>query len=213
METVDIILASMNVGKARELSRLFAEPRVHLVSMREFVPAGFEVEETGVTFEENAWLKALQVCKVTGRPALADDSGIEVDALGGRPGVYSARYARAGASDDENNRLLLRELAGTPAEMRTARFRCVLALAVPGQLGPVKVASAEGTVEGRIAAEARGAHGFGYDPLFLPDHFRGRTTAEISAEEKDQISHRGVAARAMVPQLARWLESADRFSL
>jgi XTP/dITP diphosphohydrolase len=205
MARVEIVVASMNEKKAQELNRLCSEPRLHLVSMRAFVPPGFEVEETGATFEENAWLKALHVCEVTGMPALADDSGLEVDALGGRPGVYSARYARIGASDQENNQLLLRELSATPHEKRTARFRCVLAFAAPGAQGPVKVASVDGVVEGRIATEERGRNGFGYDPLFLPLEFPGRTTAEISPEEKDRISHRGAAARALLPRLIDWL--------
>src|SRR5690606_27617112 len=153
MTKAEIVVASMNAKKAQELTRLFSEPRIDLVSMSTLVPAGFEVEETGVTFEENAWLKAMKVCEVTGKPALADDSGLEVDALGGRPGVYSARYARVGASDEENNRLLLRELGGTPLERRTARFRCVLAFAVPGAQGPVRWAAVDGVVEGRIASE------------------------------------------------------------
>lgn len=211
--TTEIVLASSNVGKVRELSRLLCEPRIALVSMKDLVPPGFEVAEDGRTFEENAWKKALEVCEVTGLPALADDSGIEVDALGGRPGVHSARYAGVGAGDDENNRQLLRELDGTPMEGRTARFRCVLAFAAPAGEGARKVALSSGAMEGRILTSARGDNGFGYDPLFEPVRWPGRTTAEITPDEKNEISHRAAAARAMLPWLTRWLENPDRVAL
>lgn len=208
--TIEIVLASTNQGKVRELTRLFDEPRLRLVSMSGLVPSGFEVDETGATFEENAWLKALEVCRATGRPALADDSGIEVDALGGRPGVYSARYAGVGASDQANNELLLQELGSAPREKRTARFRCVLAFAVPGPQGPIKLARAAGAIEGRILSAPRGENGFGYDPLFEPLRWPGRTTAEISPEEKNEISHRAEAARALLPALKSWLDTQSR---
>lgn len=208
--TIEIVLASTNQGKVRELARLFDEPRIRLVSMSGLVPPDFEVDETGTTFEENAWLKAISVCRVTGRPALADDSGIEVDALGGRPGVYSARYAGVGAGDLANNDLLLRELGDLPPEKRTARFRCVLAFAAPGPGGSTRVASSAGVIEGRILASPRGENGFGYDPLFEPVRWPGRTTAEITPDEKNEISHRAEAARAMLPALTRWLETASR---
>lgn len=201
-----IVLASGNPGKVKELARLFAEPRIELVSQKGLVPPGFEVEETGTTFEENAWLKALAVCEQTGLPALADDSGLEVDALGKRPGVYSARYAGVGATDEQNNALLLRELEGTKAEERTARFRCVLALAVPSPEGPRRIASASGAVEGRIIEKARGENGFGYDPLFEQFEWPGLTTAEISPEQKNRISHRGAAAKAILGSLREWLD-------
>lgn len=213
MRTIEIVLASTNEGKVRELTRLFDEPRLRLVSMVGLVPRGFEVEETGSTFEENAWKKACEVCSATGLPALADDSGIEVDALGGRPGVYSARYAGVGAGDEANNRLLLRELGDTPVDLRTARFRCVLALAVPGAQGPQRVAVHAGVIEGRILTAPRGENGFGYDPLFEPVSFPGRTTAEITPDEKNEISHRAEAARALFPSLLRWLDELDRVTL
>lgn len=211
--TTEIVLASSNEGKVRELTRLLCEPRIRLVSMKDLVSPGFEVEETGSTFEENAWLKALEVCRVTGLPALADDSGIEVDALGGRPGVYSARYAGVGAGDEANNQLLLRELGDTPVERRTARFRCVLAFAAPGIGGPSKVAIEAGVIEGRILFTPRGVNGFGYDPLFEPQRWPGFTTAEISPEQKNEISHRALAVRAMLPSLLRWLVEPDRVTL
>lgn len=203
----------MNEGKVRELVRLFDEPRISLSTMKEHVPPGFEVDETGTTFEENAWLKAIEVCQVTGRPALADDSGLEVDALGGRPGVYSARFAGAFATDEANNELLLRELSGVPDERRTARFVCVLAFAVPGPGGPQRVASYAGSIDGRIVHSPRGLNGFGYDPLFEPLERPGVTTAQISAEEKDAISHRAQAARGILPLLRGWLSGGGQTSL
>jgi XTP/dITP diphosphohydrolase len=209
----EIILASTNEGKVRELVRLFDEPRISLTTMKEHVPPGFEVDETGTTFRDNAWLKALEVCKLTGRPALSDDSGLEVDALSGRPGVYSARFAGVGASDEANNQLLLRELEGVPDERRTARFICVLAFAVPGPAGPVRVATYSGSIEGRIIHSPRGNNGFGYDPLFEPLERSGVTTAEIPPEEKNQISHRAKAARGILPLLQKWLAHEDRATL
>lgn len=210
---IEIVLASGNEGKLRELERLFDEPRLRLLNMKALVPSGFEVEETGATFEENAWLKALEVCRVTGKPSLADDSGIEVDALGGRPGVYSARYAGTSADDEANNRLLLSELGDTPLERRTARFRCVLAFAAPASEGPEKVAISSGTIEGRILFAPRGENGFGYDPLFEPERWPGKTIAEISPKQKDQISHRAQAAWGMAPLLKKWLRDGDPISL
>lgn len=201
-----IVLASGNQGKVKELSRLLAEPRIELVSQKGIVPSDFEVEETGVTFEENAWLKALAVCQETGLAALADDSGLEVDALGNRPGVYSARYAGVGATDEQNNALLLRELEGKGTEERTARFRCVLALAVPDEKGPRRVACASGTIEGRIIEKPRGENGFGYDPLFEQFEWPGLTTAELAPEQKNRISHRGAAAEAILGSLREWLD-------
>ncbi len=202
-----IVLASGNQGKLREFARLLSELNVTLVSMSDLVPAGFEVEETGITFEDNAWLKALAVCEATGLPALSDDSGIEVDALDGWPGVYSARYAGMGASDQDNNDLLLRELAGVPADQRSGRFVCCLAFAVPGPRGARRVASVRGIIEGHIVEAPRGQRGFGYDPLFEPRDFPGRTTAELTGEEKDAISHRGQAARAMASRIFDWQNS------
>ena len=203
--TVEVVLASGNQGKLRELNRLFDEPRISVVGMKHLVPVRFEVDETGETFEENAWLKALGVCAETGKPALADDSGIEVDALGGRPGVYSARYA-GGAGDEANNALLLKELENVPDEERTGRFRCVLAFAAPGPDGPRKVAVSSGAIEGRILRAPRGSNGFGYDPLFEQFTWPGLTTAEISPEQKNELSHRAKAARVILPSLVAWLE-------
>lgn len=207
MARLTIAVASRNPGKARELSSLFAEPRIRLVSLSELVPPDFEVDETESSFEGNAWLKALAVCGATGLVALADDSGLVVDALGGRPGVYSARYAGAGASDQANNELLLRELRGVPRERRGARFRCSLALAAPSSTGPSRVGSADGVIEGRILDAPRGAGGFGYDPLFEPLETPGLTTAEMPPERKNELSHRARAARALLPALLELVES------
>jgi XTP/dITP diphosphohydrolase len=159
-----------------------------------------EVEETGATYTENARAKALQYMQASGLAVLADDSGIEVDALDGRPGVRSARYAGAGRSDQERVEKLLAELDGVPDERRTARFRAVITVAdTDGRIETV-----EGTVEGRIGHEPRGENGFGYDPVFLPDGYEV-TTAELPSEEKNAVSHRGAAARKARPILERWL--------
>ena len=158
------------------------------------------VAETGRTFTENAIQKATAYARLSGLWTWADDSGLEVDALGGEPGIHSARYAGPDASDEDRYRLLLRRLAHVPPGQRSARFRCVVALATPEG----RVETAEGRCEGEIALAPRGAHGFGYDPIFyLPE--RGKTMAELPLEEKNRISHRGQAARAARRILERWL--------
>jgi XTP/dITP diphosphohydrolase len=159
-----------------------------------------DVEETGETFRDNAILKANAFARSAGLPALADDSGLEVDALGGAPGVRSARYAGPGASDADRIALLLRNLAHVPAAQRQARFRCTMALATPEGL----VGTVDGTCEGEIAFAPRGSNGFGYDPVFLLSHL-GRTMAELKDEEKHAISHRGRAGRAALELIERWL--------
>jgi len=204
----ELVLASRNAGKARELSQLIDLPDLRIRAVSEFFGPEFVVEETGETFEENAWIKASAVCSGTGRLALADDSGLEVDALGGRPGVHSARFAGEAASDDDNNALLLRELAGVPSEERTARFRAVLVVAAWDNGRAVRVARSEGVLEGFIVHAPRGTGGFGYDCLFEPACSRGRTTAEMSASEKNAISHRGHAARALKSALVSWFAGA-----
>lgn len=203
--TQRVVLATGNAGKVLELAALFREPRLELVGLRGLVSDDFAVDETGATFAENAWLKACAACRATGLPALADDSGLEVDALEGRPGVHSARYAGIGASDNENNQKLLRELTLVPPTARSARFRCVLALAVPEPGGPARFAEASGEVEGSILRAPRGSGGFGYDCLFEPVDLRGRSSAELSLEEKNGISHRARAAEKLRPALARLL--------
>ncbi len=208
-----VVLATKNRGKVRELIALLDEPRIELVSLADVLPPDFDVEETGTTFEANARLKAEAVAKLAGLPALADDSGLEVDALGGRPGVYSKRYAGPHATDADNNARLLEELSGVSADARTARFVCVLALAEPVAPGSHEPGSSHtqlivrGACEGRIAEAARGTSGFGYDPLFVPDELEGRTLGEATPAEKNGLSHRGHALRALRPELVRWLGS------
>jgi len=167
--------------------------------------AGEPVED-GLTFETNARIKARFAARATGLPALADDSGLEVDALAGMPGVRTRRYAGPDATDAENNAKLLRELASLPAAQRGARYVCVLVLALPdpGSVGGLRLIARRGTTRGRIALEPRGSGGFGYDPLFEPlrERVGGRTFGEYDRAEKDAISHRGRAARRMTPVLA-----------
>ncbi len=191
-----VILATANADKAAEIvAILSAAADIELVPRPAEVA---DVEETGDTLEDNARLKAGALVAATGAAAVADDTGLEVDALGGGPGVYSSRYAGIGASYDDNVRKLLSELEGIPLERRTARFRTVALLRYPD--GTEVVASGE--VEGLIAMEARGTQGFGYDPVFVPLEGRGRTFAEMSAEEKHAMSHRGRAFRALADALA-----------
>jgi XTP/dITP diphosphohydrolase len=186
-----IVLATGNRGKARELQSMLGADWVVVLQSELGVES---VEETGVTFAENALLKARHAAAVTGLPALADDSGLEVDALGGAPGVRSARYAGPTASDADNVDLLLAELAGVPAARRTARFRCVLALVrVAADPAPVL---AEGCWEGRITEAPRGLTGFGYDPVF-EDPETGLTAAELAPAAKNARSHRGQALRKL----------------
>ncbi len=167
-----------------------------------------EAIEDGQSFEANASKKARFFAGLSGLPTLADDSGLEVDALGGGPGVRTRRYAGEEATDEENNLKLLRELDGVQPERRTARYRCALALALPETAGPrggMKIRHARGTCEGRIALAPRGEAGFGYDPIFEPasEPAGGRTLGEWTAEAKNAISHRGRAARRMHPILER----------
>lgn len=203
---MQLLIATMNPGKARELGEMLADDRWqwrHL-DRRDGVP---QAVESGRTFLQNACIKAAHYASLAGTFALADDSGLEVDALGGRPGVNSAHWAEmngAGSGDAANNALLLRQLADVPDEQRTARFVCVLALADPqGRL----LLAARGEVRGRIIREARGAGGFGYDPLFFVDEF-GCTVAELPSERKHSISHRGRALRAMRDMMRRHMPRA-----
>ncbi|HEX5055709.1 MAG TPA: RdgB/HAM1 family non-canonical purine NTP pyrophosphatase [Gammaproteobacteria bacterium] len=190
--TSKIVLASGNPGKLREFQALFNGSGIELLAQSAFkVPS---IEETGLSFVENALLKARNAALNTGLPALADDSGIEVDALRGAPGIYSARYAGNNAGDDANNRKLLTELAQTPDAERGARYQCVIVY-LRHAYDPMPVIC-QGTWEGVIAHGYKGAGGFGYDPLFyLPEY--GCTAAELTAEEKNRISHRGQATRAL----------------
>jgi XTP/dITP diphosphohydrolase len=189
-----MVLASRNAHKLRELGALLAPHELAEL------PRGIDLPpETGATFAENARAKARAAAAATGQPALADDSGIEAAALGGRPGIRSARYAGEGASDEENLAKLLREV---PDQDRRVAYVCAIAFAAPA--GEERLF--EGRCEGMLATEPRGTGGFGYDPAFLPaDTADGRTMAELAPEEKDAISHRGRAARALV----RWLDERE----
>ncbi|MBU6952687.1 MULTISPECIES: XTP/dITP diphosphatase [unclassified Hahella] len=193
-----IVLASNNAGKIKELNRLLGSLDITVVSQKELnIPS---IEETGQTFIENAILKARHAAAVSGLPALADDSGLEVDALQGAPGIYSARFAGESASDQDNNAKLLQLLANTPTGARTARFHCVLAF-MRHEADPVPIIC-HGAWEGSIAEQASGGGGFGYDPLFwLSD--RQCTSAELTPEQKNALSHRGQAMAQLVAELTR----------
>ena len=189
-----LAIATTNTGKIREIFDICRSWRVEWVTSAD---APWPViEETGETYLENALLKARHVARVVGLAALADDSGIEVDALGGAPGPRSARFAGPRATDDDNLRLLLERVRDVPAPQRTARYRCVTACAWPGG----QEVWAEGTCEGALLLEPKGTGGFGYDPIFVPEGY-DRTMAELGAEEKNQISHRGKAIRALGERL------------
>jgi XTP/dITP diphosphohydrolase len=192
-----ILIGTMNTGKLGEYERLLAEvPGLELETMAA-LPEPIDVVEDRDTFRGNALKKAMEVATVAGMPCLADDSGLEVDALGGRPGVYSARYAGEGSTDSENNAKLLDELSGIADDERTARFQC--AIVIVDRSGR-ELAIAEGACEGRIGSEPRGSHGFGYDPLFVPEGYT-QTMAELGPETKNEISHRAKAAAKLVPIL------------
>lgn len=194
-----LVFATRNQGKLRELRQLLDLEGLEIISLDQ-LPDAPEIEETGETFAENATLKARGIMEATGLPSLADDSGLVVDALGGAPGVHSARYAGPGATDADRVQLLLKSLAGVEAAQRTARFRCVVAFAVPEH--PESVELHEGSCEGRILTETRGAGGFGYDPVFYVEEL-DQTFAEAPAEKKNRLSHRGEAMRKMVESLRR----------
>jgi XTP/dITP diphosphohydrolase len=199
-----VVIASTNQGKIAEVREILACLPVQLLTGDD-VGAWPEVEETGDTYLANALLKARAVAAFTGQAALADDSGIEVDALDGAPGVRSARFAAPVATDEANNALLVASLEGVPAERRTARYRCVAVLVTPDG----EEFAAIGSCEGRIGFEPRGSGGFGYDPWFVPQG-ESRTMAELSAEEKHAISHRGKALRGLVDTLRRrWVEGGS----
>jgi XTP/dITP diphosphohydrolase len=191
-----LVLATGNAGKLREMREILAPWRVDVRALSEFTADS--AEETGLTFVENALLKARFAARVSGLPAIADDSGLEVDALHGAPGIYSARFAGPAADDASNNALLLRELAAVEAAGRTARYRCAMAfLRWPEDPAPV---IAQAAWEGRIGHSARGTGGFGYDPLFFVDD-GARTAAELDPAEKNQRSHRGQALHGLVAAL------------
>ena len=201
-----LVIATRSEHKLRELRELLHLERADLVSLDERGVGGEPIED-GETFEANAAIKARFAARATGLPALADDSGLEVDALGGGPGVRTRRYAGEHATDADNNAKLLAELHGLPPERRGARYVCVLALALPGDVGPrggQHLLFARGTCRGRIAPAPKGSGGFGYDPIFEPaqEPPGGRTLGLWTAAEKNAISHRARAARRMATRLA-----------
>lgn len=191
------IIATHNKSKLRELARILEPLGIEAVTDRDLGMELPEVDETGTTFAQNAFLKADSACKATGLPAIADDSGIVVDALGGAPGVYSARYGGPDLDDQGRNLLLLREMEGVPWERRTAHYACAVCCVFPdGELIAV-----EGEMHGHVGTEQHGSGGFGYDPLFYikPD----KTAAQLTDDEKDAISHRGNALRALKAELLK----------
>ncbi len=196
-----IVLATGNLDKIRELRHALDGLAIEILTRDDF-PGIPETIEDGATLDANALKKARELCEATGLPAVADDTGLEVDALNGEPGVYSSRFAGPGATYADNVNLLLKRMEGVPEKARRAQFRCVIALVEPAGAEIL----VEGVCEGRILTEARGDEGFGYDPIFLVPSF-GRTFAEMSVAEKDGISHRG---RAMA-RMRRLLE--ERFLL
>ena len=201
-----LLVATRSTHKLRELRELLALDHADLVSLDDIGIEGDPVED-GETFETNAAIKARFGALASGLPTLADDSGLEVDALGGGPGVRTRRYAGEDATDEDNNRKLLAALDGLPPERRGARYVCVLALALPGAAGPrggVPVIATRGTCRGRIAREPRGTAGFGYDPIFEPasEPPGGQTLGLWTPGQKHAISHRARASRRMVPRLA-----------
>jgi XTP/dITP diphosphohydrolase len=197
--THQIVLATRNLGKVAELERMLAEHAsgIHVLGLQEF-PNLPDVEETGSTFIENALLKAREVSEYTGLPALADDSGLCIDALNGDPGIFSARWAGEHGNDGANIEKVLTQLKEVAAPLRTAHFQCAVALHLPSGVEVVK----EGRLDGAIVDAPRGSSGFGYDPIFLPENSTS-TLGQMLAGEKDSISHRGRAIAAMIPELVK----------
>lgn len=190
----EVIIATKNRGKAKDFEALLSPYGIRVLTLYDVAPE-LEIEETGTTFRENAALKAETVAEKLGKMVIADDSGLAVDALDGKPGVYSARYSGEGATDERNIEKLLAELSGVEDEERTARFVCVLAVAAPG----AETRFFEGTCEGRILRAPAGENGFGYDPVFYVPR-EERTMAQLTPEEKAAVSHRGEAIRSLEEQ-------------
>ena len=186
-----IVFATTNEGKVKEIKEILGDFPIEVVSMKEMGITA-DIEENGATFEENSLIKARALVKLTGLPALADDSGLEVDYLNGEPGIYSARYLGRDTDYDYKNKYIIDKLSGAKGEERSARFVCVISLVLPDGREFVE----RGVVEGLIGYEQKGENGFGYDPIFyLPEY--GKTSAELPPEEKNRISHRGKALTAM----------------
>ena len=199
----DVLIATANAGKLREIRRLTADSRLNWIGLDSY-PDLLPPDESGAEFAENARIKALHYSGLSGLLALADDSGLVVDALDGAPGVKSARFAGEPSDDQANNRKLIASLADVPPERRTARFQCAMALAEPGRV----LLEAFGEVEGFIVDKPRGENGFGYDPHFLLIE-QGRTAAELSPDEKGALSHRGRALREILPRMESLLIPGD----
>lgn len=192
-----VVLASGNKGKLKEFNQLLKPLDIEVVPQSDFNVSS--VEETGLTFIENAILKARHASKISGLPAIADDSGLEVDALNGAPGIYSARFSGEGATDSKNNEKLLKDLQDTPNEARTARFQCVLVyLEHPADPTPIVC---QGSWEGSILREPQGEQGFGYDPLFWVAS-KNCSSAELDRDDKNAMSHRGKALRKLIQQMS-----------
>jgi XTP/dITP diphosphohydrolase len=196
----ELLLATSNRGKLAELRALLADLPVEIVSLAAALPGKAQVAEDGATFTENALIKGRAAASATMMVTIAEDAGLEVDALGGRPGVRSARFSGEGATDAQNNAALLKALEEVEDDQRAARFRCVMVLIDPWAEGDTREVLAEGRCEGVIARAPRGGGGFGYDPLFLVDGY-GRTMAELGEDEKNRISHRARAVAALRPAL------------
>lgn len=195
-----ILFATGNQGKMKEVREILANLGVEVISMRE-AGVSAEIVEDGETFEENAVIKARTIMELTGEVTLADDSGLEIDALGGEPGVYSARYMGEDTSYHIKNNDLIRRLSQVPRQQRTARFVCSIAAAFPDG----EIITTDGVIEGLIGYEEAGENGFGYDPIFVVPQL-GCTTAQLSDEQKNEISHRGKALRKMKEELRKRME-------
>lgn len=196
----EVVIATNNPGKAREFEAMFHSKGYQIKTLKDY-PDVPEIAETGTTFEENALIKARTLSGILNQTVLSDDSGLQVDALRGDPGVYSARYAGLEKDDDANNAKLLESLTGVPLTKRTAQFHCTLALVSPGKEDLV----VSGEVPGVILEKPRGENGFGYDPLFYVPEL-GKTMAEMSEEEKNKISHRALALQRLEEQWDEWIQ-------
>lgn len=199
----EVLIATNNAGKAKDFEVLFQPFNVKVLTLND-IDEPIDVEETGSTFEENAILKAETVAKLLNTIVIADDSGLEIDALNGSPGVYSARYAGATKSDEANIDKVLKELTNVPTEKRTARFRCVLAVAGPN----IETKTFAGACEGMIHPNREGENGFGYDPIFYVPTI-GKTMAQLSPQEKSNISHRGAALANLKVTLPNYIRNGE----
>lgn len=203
---MDLLIGTSNKGKLAEFEMMLGELPMRLLSLSDVGLGDMDVEETAVTLEDNARLKAEAYAKASGHLTLADDTGLYVDALGGAPGIYPARFGGPGLTMAQRRQKLLGELNGVPDEKRTATFVCIIALATPGQ---DEISLVRGECKGRIAqAEADGGTGFGYDPVFIPLGY-SQTFSQIGEEEKNQVSHRGLAAQKIIPVLEALLQKRD----